>query len=213
MELRKYPRTPHLPFSGSKTSDDITGSDWDFLAENLEVVVTEKMDGESTTLYTNGFHARSLDSNFHESRSWVVNMWGNISWRIPENMRVILENCYAEHSIRYDSLPTFAFGIGVVEEVNGDSRFLSWDDTLEIFETLEITPVPQLYRGTVTIPKLKEIFDSLDSDRQEGLVVRTAGMFREDVFGRNVGKAVRRGHVQTTDHWTKTWKPNALASS
>lgn len=31
--VRKYPRTPHLPFFHSKTSDDITGSAWDFLKQ------------------------------------------------------------------------------------------------------------------------------------------------------------------------------------
>ena len=48
--VRKYPRTPHLPFSRSVTSDDITGTNWVFLQEDSEVVVSEKMDGECTTL-------------------------------------------------------------------------------------------------------------------------------------------------------------------
>lgn len=35
------------------------------------VVITEKMDGENTTLYRDGLHARSLDSRHHPSRNWV----------------------------------------------------------------------------------------------------------------------------------------------
>lgn len=60
--MSSYARTPHLPFSKGKTSDDISGDDWEFLKNETPVVVTEKMDGECTTFYNDGFHARSLDS-------------------------------------------------------------------------------------------------------------------------------------------------------
>lgn len=208
---RKYPRTPHLPFSRSHTSDDVFGQEWAFFSEDADVVVTEKMDGESTTFYRDGFHARSLDSRFHPSRSWVAGLWGQVSWQLPENRRIILENMYAEHSIRYEALPTFAFGIGVVDVTDSLPCFLSWDDTLEIFADLGITPVPTLYRGRVTLGLLREIFENLDVDRQEGIVVRSASSFPEADFSSHVGKAVRPGHVQTEDHWTRTWKPNSLA--
>ncbi|MGC5412734.1 RNA ligase family protein, partial [Streptomyces sp. DT225] len=56
-----YPRTPHLPWSPGATSDDVRMTDLAALA-GTEVVVTEKLDGENTTLYADGLHARSLDS-------------------------------------------------------------------------------------------------------------------------------------------------------
>ena len=216
--LRKYPRTVHLPFSGSKTSDDVTGASWKFLREDLEVVITEKMDGENTTLYRDRFHARSVDSKFHESRSWVAGLWGRVSWMIPEGRRVVVENVYAEHSIRYDKLPTFAFGICVIDLLDADGKLsehgvptvLSWDDSLKIFAELGITPVPLLYRGKTSMKHLREVFESLDTYAQEGIVVRTAGSFLEEDFWDNSAKGVRKGHVQTDQHWTRTWRPNKM---
>ena len=57
---RKYPRTPHLPWSPGLSSDDTRlGQARQFAGR--EVVVTEKLDGENTTLDRRGLHARSLD--------------------------------------------------------------------------------------------------------------------------------------------------------
>lgn len=217
--VRKYPRTPHLPFSRSKTSDDITGAEWSFLKHDEEVVVSEKMDGECTSLYSTGFHARSMDSGMHPSRSWMAAFHGGIAWQLPPHRRVVMENVFAEHSIRYDELPTFAFGIAVIDlldatgkpSLEGEATYLSWDATLEVFQELGITPVPVLYRGTTSLKQLEAIFKGLDVERQEGIVVRTAGSFLEAAFQSKVGKAVRKGHVQTDEHWLRTWKPNKLA--
>jgi hypothetical protein len=219
--VRKYPRTPHLPFSRSVTSDDITGTNWVFLQEGSEVVVTEKMDGECTTLYHDRFHARSMDSMYHPSRSWVANLWGNVRWQLPPWRRLVVENVYAEHSIRYDQLPTFAYGITVIDLLNdegqgsmsGTPTVLAWDSILEVFSEVGITPVPTLYRGKTSLAHLRSLFKTLDTSRQEGLVVRTAGSFLEEDFGKNVGKAVRVGHVTTSEMWIKNWKPNSMAKT
>jgi hypothetical protein len=64
----RYPRTPHLPWSPGATPDDVRAGDLSGLL-GREVVVTEKPDGENTTLYADGVHARSLDSAHHPSRS------------------------------------------------------------------------------------------------------------------------------------------------
>ena len=52
-----YPRTPHLPWSPGATPDDVRAGDPGAL-RGREVVVTEKLDGENTTLYRDGMHAR-----------------------------------------------------------------------------------------------------------------------------------------------------------
>jgi hypothetical protein len=71
----KYPRTFHLPWSLGATSDDkVVPSVSHF--EGRQVVVTEKMDGENTTLYRDHIHARSLDSKGGEDRAWVKQFWG-----------------------------------------------------------------------------------------------------------------------------------------
>jgi len=43
-----------------------------------EVVVTEKMDGENTTMYCDNIHARSIDGRHHPSRDWVKMTVGEI---------------------------------------------------------------------------------------------------------------------------------------
>lgn len=212
MDIRKkYPRTAHLPFSASITDDDILGKQFAFFNGGVEAVVTEKMDGENTTFTRERYHARSIDSMYHPSRSVAAKLHGEISWKIPENHRIILENCYGEHSIAYRELPSFLLGIAVVKEMgDGEGMFLPWDETLDVFQELGITPVPVLYRGEVTLGSLRDIFTSLDYSRQEGIVVRSAGSFLESDFSFNVGKAVRPGHVQTDEHWLRNWTPNAM---
>lgn len=102
----KYPRTPHLPWSPGRSADDVSWLDTSALV-GCGVVVTEKMDGENTTLYREGLHARSVDSRHHPSRAWIKAF--HAQWRhlIPPGWRFCGENLFAEHSIRYDSLPSY----------------------------------------------------------------------------------------------------------
>lgn len=220
--MKKYPRTAHLPFSKSVTDDDLTGiTDFEFLKPNHKAVITEKMDGENTTMYSHTYHARSMDSRYHPSRSVIAQIHGNISYMIPEYRRIILENVYAEHSIKYNNLPTFAYGIGIVDylnedgigDANGKATFLSWEDTINIFNDLGITPVPVIAIGEFTLNDIKNIFNGQNHTKQEGIVVRSFDSFLEEDFSHNVAKAVRKGHVQTDEHWTKSWKPNTLANN
>lgn len=69
----KYPRTFHLPWSRSYTHDDKVLKHVQHF-EGKEVVVTEKMDGENTTMYRDYLHARSIDSKDHPSRHWIKNV-------------------------------------------------------------------------------------------------------------------------------------------
>ncbi|MFT5465446.1 MAG: hypothetical protein ACI8UO_000541 [Verrucomicrobiales bacterium] len=56
----KYPRTLHLPWSPGSTNDDCFLNGVSHF-EGREVVVTEKLDGENTSMYRGGIHARTLD--------------------------------------------------------------------------------------------------------------------------------------------------------
>lgn len=207
MNKRKYPSTPHLPFSKSIQVDDISASHFAFYGN--EGVVTEKMDGENTTLYSHSIHARSLDSQDHPSRSFVKAHHGGIAHLIPTDTRVIVESLYAEHSIRYDNLRSYIMGIAVVKK----DVFLSWEDSVHMFSVLNFPSVPVLYRGVITPDILKDIAKNIHTEKQEGFVVRSAGSFDEKNFGVNVAKWVRPHHVQTTEHWTRNWKPNTLTKN
>src|SRR3954452_17456364 len=103
-----YPRTPHLPWSPGASSDDVRAGDLAGLA-GREVVVTEKLDGENTTLYADGLHARSLDSGHHPSRAWIKALHGRIAPAIPPGRRVCGENLFPRHSLEYGDLESYFY--------------------------------------------------------------------------------------------------------
>jgi hypothetical protein len=70
--------------------------------------------------------------------------------------------------------------------------------------------VPVLYEGRFDYNKIKDLYQSLDFEKQEGIVVRVADEFAYNNFQTHVAKAVRPKHVSTDEHWKKTWKPNKL---
>lgn len=210
MSRYRYPRTLHFPFSRSRTDDDKVLTTVDhFLGK--EVVVTLKMDGENTSLYRDGYHARSLDSRHHPSRDWLKAFHGTFAHDIPEGWRVCGENLYARHSIAYDELPSYFMGFSVWNDKN---VALSWDDSLEFFELLGVEPVPTLYRGVFDEALLKKMAKELDTKRNEGFVARLAGAIRYADFARSAAKWVRPKHVQTDEHWTHAAVvPNQLRSA
>ncbi|MFB7266072.1 RNA ligase family protein [Streptomyces nojiriensis] len=189
-----YPRTPHLPWSPGAAADDVRAVGLAGLA-GREVVVTEKLDGENTTLYADGLHARSLDSAHHPSRAWVKGLQGRIGPGIPAGWRVCGENLYARHSIPYEDLDSWFYGFSVWD----GEHCLDWDRTVRFLRGLGVPTPRVLWRGTFDERALRRL--KLDTARQEGYVVRTAAGFRREDFGRCVAKWVRGGHVQTSTHW------------
>ena len=198
----------HLPWSPGATEDDVRLSDVTNF-HGKEVVVTEKMDGENTTMYSDHIHARSLDSAHHPSRTWVKAFHAGISVDIPMGWRVCGENLFARHSIGYDSLPSYFLVFSIW---NADNEALSWDDTLEWCELLGLVTVPVLFRGTWDEKVIRNLYNpSEDVERMEGYVVRVAGPIPYKAFGESVAKFVRKGHIQTDEHWmTKVVVPNGL---
>lgn len=192
--LVKYPRTCHLPWSPGVSSDDRIILNLNAFIGN-EIVITEKMDGENTTLSKTRCYARSVDSVSHESRTWVKQLWSDIAYQIPDSYRICGENLYAKHSILYQNLDSYFYGFSIWD----NKKCLSWDDTLEWFALLNITSVPVLYRGAFDIDFIKN-FD-VNEDAQEGYVIRVAREFSMNEFSTCVAKYVRKGHVTSDDHW------------
>jgi hypothetical protein len=198
METRtKYPRTFHLPWSLGATSDDKVLKSVDHFF-GKEVVVTEKMDGENTTLYRDGFHARSIDSKHHESQAYVKRLQGEIGHLIPENFRICGENLFAKHSIHYNNLTSYFMVFNIWE---GD-KCLSWEETVEWAELLGLQTVPVLYNGAFDEERIKSCYTkNRELDEQEGYVVRVSESFSYGDFHKSVAKFVRKNHVQTEEHW------------
>lgn len=201
----KYPRTPHLPWSPGATSDDLRQGD----VNNFDgkfVVVTEKMDGENTSLYSDYMHARSVDSRFHPSRTWVKALQAEIGYKIPHGWRICGENLYARHSIAYEDLASYFMAFSVWNEGN---ECLSWDESKSLFKQLGLTTPKELYMGLWCEKTIRNI--ALDTDRQEGYVVRVADRFHFSEFAQCVAKWVRKNHVITEQHWMHAEViPNAL---
>jgi predicted kinase len=189
-----YPRTPHLPWSPGASTDDVRVADLSGFA-GREVVVTEKLDGENTTLYPDGLHARSLDSAHHPSRAWVKALHGRIAHHIPAGWRVCGENVFARHSIAYDDLSSWFY----LFSVWAADRCLGWDDTVRFSRRLGVPVPPVLWRGVFDERAVRGL--RLDLARQEGYVVRTVAGFDRSDFGGRVAKWVRRDHVVTDTHW------------
>lgn len=206
MEKIKYPRTFHLPWSEGISSDDKIQADLSNF-ENKETVITLKVDGENTTMSRIYYHARSLDSVNHPSRNWAKGLWGKIKHEIPEDWRICGENLYAEHSLHYYDLPSYFMVFSIWNEKN---FCLSLDETLEWCELLGLEHVPILWRGKFDLEFIKNF--KVDTEKQEGFVMRLTRSFHFDNFNESVVKWVRAGHIKDTNtHWmSKPIIPNGL---
>lgn len=191
----KYPRTPHLPWSPGASDDDVLLAD-SFMFAGQDVVITEKLDGENTSMYQDHIHARSLDSRNHPSRAWVKAFHGSIAHLIPDGWRLCGENLYARHSLGYDNLKSYFYLFSLWNEHN---VCLSWSETKEWAALLGLELPPVLFEGVWDEQQIQGI--KLDLAKQEGYVVRTAEGFAYQDFQQHVAKWVRKGHVQTDQHW------------
>ncbi len=219
--LKKYGRTLHLPWSPGATSDDKrhTLNDIKNMFFGLKVVVTEKMDGENTTIYADGtFHARSVDSVMHPSRTRIAALAARIATiGMPKGWRIIGENVYAKHSIFYDRLPDYFLVFNIIDENN---KALTWSKVKEWASLLDLHTVPEFYSGTfrnsLTKPEgwadvIPTISTFSSENAPEGYVVRLAGEFSMDDIESSLSKYVRANHVQTDSHWMNSKIiPNAL---
>lgn len=190
----------HLPGSPGRGDDDKVMASLDTLCAVPEVVATEKMDGENTTIHAGGCHARSLDTGAHPARDWVRGFAASISPQLAPGERIVGECLYARHSVAYDALPSWFLGFAWIQ----DEAIASWDDTLSRFAALGITPVPTLARGAFANDLLARLIDGLDTQRQEGFVIRDARAFPEAEMLHRMGKYVRAGHVAAdARHWSR----------
>lgn len=202
----KYPRTFHVPWTESITKDDRVHEDLNFF-QGKKVVVTEKRDGENSSIYSDGyFHARSVDGDSHPSQSWLKNFMRQWYFNIPEGWRVCGESLYAIHSIQYDDLISYFEVFSIWNDMN---ECLSWLDTKMYCELLELSTVPVLFEGIYDEDVIKGL--DLDEQNQEGYVIRLANKFPLSAFKFSCAKYVRKNHVQDTVHnWRNSWDSNKI---
>lgn len=195
MQRYKFPRTPHLHYSKvTDTTDRKLVSDTNFFAK--QVVVTLKMDGENTSIYSDGFvHARSINSGPHQSRSWVKAFAQTLN--LPEDFRVCGENMWAKHTISYDNLDSYflAFNLWAGDQCS------EWEATEAFFKEYGIPTVPIIYKGMYDKKVILEKFAPYEKEH-EGFVVRKTASFLYEDYPINVAKYVRESFVpKESKHW------------
>lgn len=205
----KYPRTWHLTVSPGVHRDDRQhANDAGFV--DIDVVITEKLDGSGVSLHDDGVYARSkVGAPNHPSFDPLKALHAAVAWQIPANLSVFGEWCHAVHTIRYPHLPTDdeLYVFAVRDDDTG--MFWPWDDVAALAGSLQLPTVPVLFTGRFgtlanlhgTIAGLAGQPSVFGPDR-EGVVVRQVAGFPAAEFPARVGKWVRAGHV-AGQHWRR----------
>jgi hypothetical protein len=206
--MSKYNRTYHLPFSPGTTSDDRISKSVDSLL-GIEVIITEKLDGENCGMNKDGVYARSHATFTQSAWSREVRQLHSLLKRdISEGVYLFGENMEGIHSIEYEYLTSYFYLFGVRDNLT----WISWDEVEEYSYLLDIPTVPVLFKGVfenyndlkTKVEDLVQLPSSLGGKR-EGIVIRKSSEFDDSIFGESVMKWVRKGHVSTDEHWTKNW--------
>jgi len=218
---QKYGRTFHYDFSPGTTSDDRINRNWPQEIQKFKIALhTEKLDGENTCLSELGVFARSHAApTLHP---WADHLKIKQSMMVNDlkenNLEIFGENLYAIHSIIYPKLEEhfYVFGIRVLD------KWLSWEETKWYASFFDLPVVPELGTQETTDPEaIKQrvlelsmepsVFGSLQNNTdplrectREGLVTRNIEEYSVDKFAENLFKFVRKDHVQTDVHWSKS---------
>ncbi len=219
----KYGRTYHFDFSPGTTSDDRINRNWREEIQKFDSLLhTEKLDGENTCLSALGVFARSHAApTLHPWADHLKIRQSMIVNDLKENnLEIFGENLYAIHSIIYPKLEHhfYVFGIRVLD------KWLSWEETKWYATFFDFPVAPELGIQKTNDPELikqtvlklshePSVFgsqqnntDPLRDCTREGIVSRNIEEYDVDKFAENVYKFVRKDHVQTDIHWSKTIK-------
>lgn len=208
--MSKYPRSYHLDFSPGATNDDRIADNIDSLI-GTHIIISEKIDGENTGMNNDGVYARSHATFTTSAWSREVRQIHNqkVSGNLEEGVYIFGENTEGIHSIEYTNMSSYFYIFGVRD----NDTWLSWDKVEEYSYLLDIPTVPILYNGTINSKKeLTDIIKRIMSEPselggvREGVVIRKYKQFHNDDFSSSLQKWVRKDHVTTTTHWTRTWK-------
>ena len=129
MQITKYPRTYHLPWSPGATRDDRKAS-YEQVGEAFvyqDILVTEKLDGSNVTMTREDVYSRGGEPT-HKSFNWLKAWHARNRYLIRENIIIRAEYCYAVHSIEY----TLNNYINIIGVQDSKYQWLSWPQVEEI---------------------------------------------------------------------------------
>ena len=213
----KYPRTPYWPYSPAIGRGARVHSDPDrFVGET--VVATEKLDGGNTLLHEGKVYARSASTP--SEAKWMAMVKKHHAWKVRgPDVFLYGEDIYGVHSIEYapvqEDRTFYAFSLR-----GPDGAFASFAELETYAASKGIPVVPVLFRGRfASVGHIRAFMEDAHREpsalggAREGVILRLARGFPSAEFAANVCKSVRKGHVQTDEHWTRYWRPCELAVS
>lgn len=231
MSRIKYQSTRYLPFSPEHDSKDVNDYGFadikDFLGKRL--IITVKMDGGNTSLYHDRVAARNGDNALDYSYALLKQKHAYNRYGIPKNIIVYGEWLYHKHSIHYTDLESYFQMFNILD--TSTMMFYSWEEVLKAGSLLgtdlgQVVPIINRqgniwYTNSIQYNAINECYLEFDTALQfektigtlfqkvieaghEGIVVRNADAFHFNDFETNVAKCVRKGHVQTDEHWAKS---------
>ena len=207
----KFPTINHLPWS-----QEIHREDKKFNAQLLyrfqenKVIITEKLDGGNACLSKDAVFARSHSAPAdHPSFDHLKRLHASIRELIPKNTLIFGENMYAVHSIVYEKLSHY-FYIFAMYDIEG-KHWYNWRAIEGIAKIFGIPTVPVIYKGLTSLKTLESWMiknitaPSFLGREMEGFVIRTYDMFYDHEFPQSVAKFVRKGHIQSDEHWKRNY--------
>ncbi|MCI5056135.1 MAG: RNA ligase family protein [Flavobacteriales bacterium] len=140
-ESRKYCRSLHAQISLGTTSDDRFMPDGYVGAfSDLDLVLTEKLDGQNNCFNKYGVFARSHTST--SQHPWDKPM--RERWELIKNdlndLEIFGENMYGIHSIEYTKLESYYYVFAVREH----DTWLSWEEVQFYANLLDFPVVPEI---------------------------------------------------------------------
>lgn len=160
----KYPRSLHAQISLGTTSDDrIMPNGYVDIFSKMDLVLTEKLDGQNLCFNKDGVYARSHTSpTNHPWDKPMIELWNLLKYDLGKgNFELFGESMYAIHSIEYRNLENYFYLFGIREK----GIWLSWEEVKFYAALFDFPTVPELKINT----PLKEFYNT---DVKENFILK-----------------------------------------
>ena len=157
LQIRKYPRTPHIEGSRLQPGDEGMGDVPFRVLAKRNIVVEEKVDGANSAvsfsaegklqLQSRGHYLTGgpREAHFAQFKTWAHCHQSSLRQVLADRYIMYGEWCYARHTIFYDQLPHYFLEFDVLDQ--RDERFLSTPERHQLLSTLPVSSVPVLFSG------------------------------------------------------------------
>ena len=219
----KFPSTPHLALLGHvdiRGDKVMTESEQNVFLQH-EIVVEEKVDGANLGISFDSdgtIRAQNrgeylqipFTGQWKKLREWLTAKTDTLFEPLTDRYILFGEWCYAQHSVSYNRLPDWFLGFDIYDK--NTHRFISCNRRDELFQMMNVSPVPIITVGHFTLSELTEFLSHsiVGDDPAEGLYLR---INQGDLLEQRA-KLVRPAFIQSVDqHWSRSAiKPNRLLS-